>query len=138
MPAAGTSRVKQAGAIAIRGTGADVEVLLVRAKKNPRHWIFPKGHVESGETLEQAAMRELREEAGVVGEMLGPIGVSRFRSGDENVDVHYFLARAIADEPIRERAIQWLRFSEAREALTFDDARTHLDRLEMSLARGTL
>ena len=38
--------VRQAGAIAIRKSGAGNEVFIVRAKKNPGDWIFPKGHIE--------------------------------------------------------------------------------------------
>jgi len=54
------ARVIQAGAITMRGK----KVLIVRAKKNPLDWIFPKGHVERGESLAETACRELAEEAG--------------------------------------------------------------------------
>ncbi len=40
------------------------EIVLLR-KKNPDRWIIPKGHVESGETKEKAALREIREESGL-------------------------------------------------------------------------
>ena len=38
-------------------------VLLIKHKKG--HWAFPKGHVEAGENLKQAAERELKEECGL-------------------------------------------------------------------------
>lgn len=38
-------------------------VLLIR-QKHGGHWAFPKGHVEEGETEQQTALRELREETG--------------------------------------------------------------------------
>ena len=76
--------IRQGGAIVVRRTGTEPEVLLVRAKKDPRYWIFPKGHQERGETLAQTAVRELREEAGVIGEPLKSVGTSTFRSGDED------------------------------------------------------
>ena len=76
--------IRQGGAIVVRRTGTEPEVLLVRAKKDPRYWIFPKGHQERGETLAQTAVRELREEAGVIGEPVKSVGTSTFRSGDED------------------------------------------------------
>ena len=46
--------VPQAGGIAFRGSGRDLSILLVTSKKQPGFWIFPKGHVEPGETAAQA------------------------------------------------------------------------------------
>ncbi len=48
-----------AGAVVIRGSGANFRFLLLRAF---RHWDFPKGMVESGETPLDAAIREIQEE----------------------------------------------------------------------------
>ena len=59
--------VYQGGAIVIRDSADGPKVLLVRAKRDPRNWIFPKGHQEKGETLAETAVGELAEEAGVVG-----------------------------------------------------------------------
>jgi 8-oxo-dGTP pyrophosphatase MutT (NUDIX family) len=63
--------VFQAGAVVFKIVDGAPQIMLVRAKKTPEHWIFPKGHVEAGETAEIAAARELEEEAGIRGESLG-------------------------------------------------------------------
>ena len=122
------TRVAQAGAIAVRGHGPDTDVLIVRAKKNPGEWIFPKGHIEPGESAAEAAIRELQEEAGVVGDVIRRAGVSTFTSGKEEVEVTYFFVRYVSDAPRTEdRAIRWCRIEEAQALLSFDDSRRLLD-----------
>ena len=79
--------INQAGAVVVRGQGASAEVLLVSAKKDPSQWIFPKGHVEPGESAAEAALREMREEAGVDGKIIKSIGVSTYESGRDRVKV---------------------------------------------------
>jgi diadenosine hexaphosphate hydrolase (ATP-forming) len=123
--------IEQAGGIVVRRQAAGVGVLLVRAKKDPTVWIFPKGHIEPGETAEEAALRETLEEAGVEGELLGPVGGPlEFQSGSERVSVRYFLIRAIAERaPTDGRDTQWLAIDEARRALSFESARRLLDEI---------
>lgn len=50
--------------------GRGAEVLLISLKEGER-WQIPKGHVEEGETVEQAAVREVAEETGVTGHPIG-------------------------------------------------------------------
>jgi 8-oxo-dGTP pyrophosphatase MutT (NUDIX family) len=119
--------VRQAGAITVRNTSDEPEVLLVRAKKDPRQWIFPKGHQEKGEKLVETAIRELAEEAGVVGKAVGPVGVSTFRFGNEDVEVTYFLVRDTGRRAEAERETTWRSFSAAKSLLTFADAPRLLD-----------
>ena len=42
-------------------------------------WSLPKGHVEAGESPEQAAVREVEEETGIRGRILGPLGSATTR-----------------------------------------------------------
>jgi ADP-ribose pyrophosphatase YjhB (NUDIX family) len=122
-------RIEQAGGIIVRHGGAGLSVLLVRAKKDPSVWIFPKGHIEPGETAEEAALRETFEEAGVEGELLGPVGEPlEFQSGREPVSVQYFLIRAIAERASTDgREKQWFTIDKARRTLVFAGARRLLD-----------
>jgi diadenosine hexaphosphate hydrolase (ATP-forming) len=117
--------VPQAGGIAFRGSGGSLAVLLVTSKKQPGFWIFPKGHVEPGETDAQAGVRETQEEAGVTGDFLGPIGAPLEYDWDgRRYSVQYFLIRATHEAPASDgRTIAWLRFDEAIARLSFEDTR---------------
>ena len=125
-------RVEQAGGIIVRrDAAAGISVLLVRSRKDPTLWIFPKGHVEPGETAEAAALRETYEESGVEGELLAPLGELEFHSGRELVRVQYFLIRPITEMPSPEgRDKRWFTLDEARRSVSFDNARRLLDEIE--------
>ncbi|MEL6586959.1 MAG: NUDIX hydrolase [Pseudomonadota bacterium] len=81
------------GALAVVTRGEDV--LLVQRGKEPNRglWGFPGGHVEWGETVQHAAVRELREETGVIatpGAYLGNLDLMT-HGPNGAVDRHYLL-----------------------------------------------
>jgi diadenosine hexaphosphate hydrolase (ATP-forming) len=117
--------VAQAGGIAFRGNGRDLQILLVTSKKQQGFWIFPKGHVEPGETAAQAGVRETMEEAGVSGDLLGPVGAPlEYDWNGKRYGVQYFLIRATAESPASDgREVVWLPYDEALQRLSFDDTR---------------
>ena len=117
------SKTAQAGAIAFNVADNKPRILLVRAKKTPNEWIFPKGHIEKGETAEAAALRELEEEAGVRGESIAFIGSLEFQSGDELVDCAYYLIKFLAEVTREEkRQMRWCEVEEALRLLSHADA----------------
>jgi 8-oxo-dGTP pyrophosphatase MutT (NUDIX family) len=117
--------VHQSGAIVIRLDRKEPQVLLVTAKRNQRNWIFPKGHIERGETAEVAALREAKEEAGVVGKLIGPAGVLNYEFLGARARVDYFLAKFTreAGPPEDGRAILWCGFDEALDRLSHKGTR---------------
>lgn len=124
-------KIKQAGAIAVRRAGSQSEVFIVRAKKNPSDWIFPKGHIEPGEDAPTAAVRELLEEGGVIGRAADWIGTSAFTLGVKEIEVAYYLVHYEREGVAAEtRENRWLPFHAARELLTFDDHRDLLSKAE--------
>jgi 8-oxo-dGTP pyrophosphatase MutT (NUDIX family) len=131
------SPVAQAGAIAVRKRHGRVEFLVVGSRNNPGQWIFPKGHVERGETDAEAAARELEEEAGVTGDVLAPVGTSLYTSDYGDVRVKYFLVRAVGRTlPEERRPARWLPFDQARALLTSNDAKQLLEKARDKLHRS--
>jgi 8-oxo-dGTP pyrophosphatase MutT (NUDIX family) len=123
--------VYQAGAIAVRRSAGVSQILIVRSRKTPTDWIFPKGHIEPGETASQAAVRELLEEGGIVGEADELVGVSAFSVGARDFEVRYFRVRYTGEgRTTEERERRWVSFDEARELLTHLDARRYTDIVE--------
>lgn len=79
----------------------DGNFLMVRENDNGREVINqPAGHVEPGETLQQAALRETLEETGWHVELTGLIGISHYRSA-ANGKTYYRVS--FAAEPLREQ-----------------------------------
>lgn len=114
---------QQAGAIVVRRSGtAPPEVLLVRGTRQPFPWLFPKGHIDSGETPEQAAGRELREEAGVVGALIGRVGEGEFVDRDRRYMVAYYLFRPLStNNPHEPRTQGWFTEEGALNHLSYDE-----------------
>jgi 8-oxo-dGTP pyrophosphatase MutT (NUDIX family) len=116
--------IKQSGAIVVRLGPKEPEVLLVTSKRNG-NWIFPKGHIEKGETAEVAALREAKEEAGVIGKVIGPAGVLEFGFFGVGVRVEYFLAELTRESgpPEKGRKKVWCGLDEALERLSYKNTR---------------
>ena len=92
-----------AGAFILRAMDGELKVALAQHNRSEKTWAMPKGHVEPGETIEQAALREIYEEAGLLNvrliKYLGNLLRTRTKSnGDVSLKtVHYYLAYALED-----------------------------------------
>lgn len=86
---------KSCGGIVYRKFHGNTEILLIKHIKSG-YWSFPKGHVEKGETEEETAVREIKEETGI-DVYIDPDfreTVTYSPRKDAKKDVVYFVARA--------------------------------------------
>lgn len=61
----GRKKTTSCGGLVWRMHENKLQVLLIKQFAHKDRWGIPKGHVDEGETLEECAIREIREEAGV-------------------------------------------------------------------------
>ncbi len=106
------------------------------------HWDFPKGHVEEGESSEQAALRELKEETGIAdAELLSGFAEKIryfFKKEGQTVvkEVVFFVARTkTADVKLsfEHKGFIWLPFKDAVEKLTYNNAKEVLRKADAFL-----
>lgn len=124
-----------AGGVVMRGAGDDAEVVLA-GRISEGTWVFPKGTPDAGESIEETALREVREETGLDVSIVAPIGVIDywFAVPGERVHkfVHFFLMRADGGELSRHDQeyddVRWAPVLEARGMLSFETYREILDR----------
>jgi 8-oxo-dGTP pyrophosphatase MutT (NUDIX family) len=98
-------------------------------------WSLPKGHLEDGETAEQAAVREVEEETGITGAILGTLGTIDFwfvADGRRvHKTVHHFLLRAtggeLSDSDVEVTEVAWVPMPEIAAKLAYSDERDLLD-----------
>jgi diadenosine hexaphosphate hydrolase (ATP-forming) len=104
------------GVISRETENGEKEVLLIRVRK--KGFELPKGHIEQGESEQQAAVRECREEVGIVsdlelGKKVGEISYS-FESGDKIIKKKVSYYSMICTEefsyvkPKKTREIRWV------------------------------
>jgi len=128
--------VSAGGIVFRREQGQPTMFLLIR--DSYRHWGFPKGHLEDGESPAAAAHRESEEETGL-GDLIlhGPIRIIdwyfRFRGRRIHKYCHFFLFESPADEPNPQEeegisGYRWLPLDEALRVLSYDNARGVLKR----------
>ena len=121
-----TRPLTHAGAVVFRKRDSQVCYLVVSSSDGVS-WVLPKGHIDPGETPEIAALRELQEEAGVVGEIVAPLSVRRFRKALIELDIQYFLVRETGPARATEnRTIRWEEQNAALALLSFAEARESL------------
>jgi 8-oxo-dGTP pyrophosphatase MutT (NUDIX family) len=140
------------GVIPLRKTKQGIECLLINQidyhKKGTDYWTFPKGTPEAGETPLQTAIRETREEVGI---LCDPIDDTfsyydhyAFTVGQQLVEktVTYYIGVATGADAVPQqsevRECVWLPLADARAKLTNDHARQIIDAIRTHLRTSRL
>ena len=129
---------KSCGGIIFYKTKQNTKILLVK-NNNGRYWSFPKGHIEDGETEQETAIREIKEETG-----LDVTLVNNFREiseycpfGKIRKRVVFFLARAFTDNvKIQEEEIDsyiWVDLQQARKMCSYENDLRIVEKAETTI-----
>ncbi len=114
------------GGVITRVRDGAVDLVLV-GRARPERWSIPKGTPIPGETLEQTALREVREETGLHVRILEPLGEITYwfsaRGVRHHKTVHFFLLEAVGgnieDHDWENDFVAWLPEDEALRRMTF-------------------
>lgn len=129
--------VTAAGGFVLRESDGDFELLLIFRRGV---WDLPKGKLDSGETVEECAIREVCEEVGIENVAITrPLGTTIHGYRHNGVyavkTTHWFAMRTDEESftPQRKEKIEkveWVSLPQARERLGFETLRRHLDAVE--------
>jgi 8-oxo-dGTP pyrophosphatase MutT (NUDIX family) len=129
-----------------RGPGANGALIGRLDRRGRLLWSLPKGHVERGETEEDTAVREVMEETGIRGAVVGKLGTIDFwfvADGRRiHKTVHHFLLVAtdpvhglvLSDEDVEVSEVAWVPLGEVASRLAYADERRLLERVPDLLA----
>jgi 8-oxo-dGTP pyrophosphatase MutT (NUDIX family) len=104
-------------------------------------WSLPKGHVERGETEPQTAVREVAEETGIRGSVIGKLGTIDFwfvADGRRvHKTVHHYLLFAVdplhglelSDADVEVSEVAWVPLEQLASRLAYADERRLLERV---------
>jgi 8-oxo-dGTP pyrophosphatase MutT (NUDIX family) len=133
-----TKREISAGGVVYRRDGDGVEVVLAsrRTRRGDLAWGLAKGGIEDGESMEVAALREVREETGIRAEIEASLGETRYFYVWEDVrirkTVHFFLMRAVGgdidDRDDEMEEVRWVPLERALKRAAYRGERDVLQR----------
>ena len=135
------ARATSAGGVVYRMTAQGPEIAVAH-RLAPVLWALPKGTPAPGESLEETALRETREESGLEVAIEAPLPAISyvFTRGSTRYfkTVHFFLMAAVGGDPANHDhefdEVRWLPVSEALRVLSYPTERRVVEQAERLLA----
>jgi mutator protein MutT len=127
-----TEKQVSAGGVVYQMRNRAIEVALISVGKN-RRWQLPKGQVDPGETPEETALREVREETGLTSKLIQPLDtieywyISTYTGKRIQIHkyVHFFLMHYrsgdVEHHDYEVNEARWVEIQRALEMLAFDN-----------------
>ena len=134
---------RSCGAVVFHEIGGVTRFLLIKNKRSA-HWSFPKGHVEKGESDEQTAIREVKEETDIDISILSGFKAKSEYSIQRKIEKVVYIFAASCQSPttsIQEEEIEdylWLDYSKAMKQLRFENDKNILYRVNEFLKKNEL
>jgi 8-oxo-dGTP pyrophosphatase MutT (NUDIX family) len=135
-----------AGGLVIRTEdGVAAAAIIGRLDRRGRlRWSLPKGHLEAGETTEQAAVREVAEETGICGRITARLGSVDYSFAAEGrriyKRVHHYLMEAVSgelsDADVEVSAVAWVPLADLPNRLAYAGERRLVARATEILAES--
>lgn len=130
--------VTAAGGVVFRTVGGHEQILLMFRRGE---WDLPKGKIDAGETIAECALREVSEETGIKGLLLGEFILCTYHEytdawGTWDKTTHWYRMRVLGDggrlTPQAEEqieALEWVGVEEALRRVRFDSLKQVLSAL---------
>lgn len=133
-----TVREVSAGGVIYRRNSGKIEIALIHVRNR---WGLPKGHVEEGESIDETALREVKEETGLEGKVIKKLGDIRYSYRDKTKEgeplriykqVYFYLLRYTkGDVQAHDHEVdetRWFQIEDAMKNLKFATERTMVHR----------
>lgn len=138
----GDEQERSAGGVVVRDGEVIVIVPTRRGAQGQKVLALPKGHVDPGETADQTALREVREETGVEARIVEKLGDVRYFYQREGKRIFkrvtfYLLAYrggSLEDHDDEVEEARWMPLAEAVAALSYDGEREMAERALSAIA----
>jgi len=135
-----------AGAVCWRESGKDLLVAIIHRGRY-QDWTFPKGKVDPGETLAEAAVREVKEETGLKVKLGVPLETVSYPLDKSKTKVVHYWAAKVSDKALSKSKFKpdeevsevvWLKASEAFAKLSYQHDRNLLQEVIDLRSNGML
>lgn len=141
-----SKEILAAGAVCWRRVDDKIMVLLIH-RTQQKDVSFPKGKLDPGETMPQAAVREVEEETGLRVTLGAPLGTIHYTLSNNTEKTVQYWAAEVTEDAVRNstfvpnkeiEALEWVTLKAARKRLSYQQDRDILEVFERLIEHNAL